>query len=293
MRLQNLFIFILFSTFAATSLSTRAQRNEQLLEEGWRFTKGDVTDAATPGFDDSRWESVTVPHDWAIYGPFSRENDLQNVAVTQNFETQASIKTGRTGGLPYVGVGWYRTTFDTKPDQEVTLVFDGAMSEARVYVNGQEACFWPCGYNSFYCNVTRLINPDGRNNTLAVRLENRPQSSRWYPGAGLYRNVHVITTNRIHIPVWGTQITTPHVADDYASVCLRTSVENSGQKRADFGNGNPFSRRQNRSNERKQGIHKPRATVYPELRSGTAPHFGRPNRPRSTVPSLKYTWKIS
>ena len=230
MRLQNLFIFILFSTFAATSLSTRAQRNEQLLEEGWRFTKGDVTDAATPGFDDSRWESVTVPHDWAIYGPFSRENDLQNVAVTQNFETQASIKTGRTGGLPYVGVGWYRTTFDTKPDQEVTLVFDGAMSEARVYVNGQEACFWPCGYNSFYCNVTRLINPDGRNNTLAVRLENRPQSSRWYPGAGLYRNVHVITTNRIHIPVWGTQITTPHVADDYASVCLRTSVKNSGQK---------------------------------------------------------------
>lgn len=230
MRLQNLFIFILFLTFAATSLSTRAQRNEQLLEEGWRFTKGDVTDAATPGFDDSRWESVTVPHDWAIYGPFSRENDLQNVAVTQNFETQASIKTGRTGGLPYVGVGWYRTTFDTKPDQEVTLVFDGAMSEARVYVNGQEACFWPCGYNSFYCNVTRLINPDGRNNTLAVRLENRPQSSRWYPGAGLYRNVHVITTNRIHIPVWGTQITTPHVADDYASVCLRTSVENSGQK---------------------------------------------------------------
>ena len=230
MRLQNLFIFILFSTFTATSLSTRAQRNEQLLEEGWRFTKGDVTDAATPGFDDSRWESVTVPHDWAIYGPFSRENDLQNVAVTQNFETQASIKTGRTGGLPYVGVGWYRTTFDTKPDQEVTLVFDGAMSEARVYVNGQEACFWPCGYNSFYCNVTRLINPDGRNNTLAVRLENRPQSSRWYPGAGLYRNVHVITTNRIHIPVWGTQITTPHVADDYASVCLRTSVENSGQK---------------------------------------------------------------
>lgn len=230
MRLQNLFIFILFSTFAATSLSTRAQRNEQLLEEGWRFTKGDVKDAATPGFDDSRWESVTVPHDWAIYGPFSRENDLQNVAVTQNFETQASIKTGRTGGLPYVGVGWYRTTFDTKPDQEVTLVFDGAMSEARVYVNGQEACFWPCGYNSFYCNVTRLINPDGRNNTLAVRLENRPQSSRWYPGAGLYRNVHVITTNRIHIPVWGTQITTPHVADDYASVCLRTSVENSGQK---------------------------------------------------------------
>ena len=81
--------------------------------------------------------------------------------------------------------GWYRTSFDVPADKEVTLLFDGAMSEARVYVNGQEACFWPFGYNSFHCNVTPFLNKDGKNNTLAVRLENRPQSSRWYPGAGL------------------------------------------------------------------------------------------------------------
>ena len=79
---------------------------------------------------------------------------------------------------------------------------------------------------SFYCEVTGLLTEDGKNNVLAVRLENRPQSSRWYPGAGLYRNVHVVTTNRIHVPVWGTQLTTPNVKEDFASVCLKTTVVN-------------------------------------------------------------------
>lgn len=206
------------------------QRTETLLEKNWRFTKGDVAEAMKPEFDDTKWETVTVPHDWAIYGPFDRSNDLQNVAVTQNLETAASVKTGRTGGLPYVGVGWYRTTFDAPAGKQVSLVFDGAMSEARVYVNGQEACFWPCGYNSFHCDVTPYIYKDGRPNVLAVRLENRPQSSRWYPGAGLYRNVRVVATEAVHVPVWGTQLTTPHVAADYASVCLKTTVEGAGRQ---------------------------------------------------------------
>lgn len=206
-----------------------AQRTEMLLEKGWKFTKGDVSGAEGTNFNDTHWESVVVPHDWAIYGPFDRNNDLQNVAVTQNFEKEASVKTGRTGGLPYVGVGWYRTRFDVEPGRQTMLVFDGAMSEAKVYVNGKEACFWPFGYNSFYCDVTSFLNHDGKQNLLAVRLENRPQSSRWYPGAGLYRNVRVVTTGQIHVPVWGTQLTTPHVSEDYASVCLRTSVENAGR----------------------------------------------------------------
>lgn len=210
------------------TLNLFAQRSEQSLEKGWKFIKGEVSGAEQTDFNDSSWESVTVPHDWAIYGPFDVNNDLQNVAVTQNFETQASLKTGRTGGLPYVGIGWYRTTFESEPNKNTTLVFDGAMSEARVYVNGKEACFWPCGYNSFHCNVTDLVNADGKNNVLAVRLENRPQSSRWYPGAGIYRHVRVISTEKIHVPVWGTQITTPHVNEDYASVRIRTKIQNSG-----------------------------------------------------------------
>jgi len=207
-----------------------AQRTEVLLEKGWKFFRGDISGAAHPGYDDEQWQAVTVPHDWAIYGPFDRDNDLQKVAVTQNFEKQASVKTGRTGGLPYVGVGWYRTTFTVPARKQATLVFDGAMSEARVYINGQEVCFWPFGYNSFHCDVTPYIYKDGKPNTLAVRLENKPQSSRWYPGAGLYRNVRLLTTEPVCVPVWGTQLTTPHVSDKYASVRLRTEIANAGNK---------------------------------------------------------------
>lgn len=221
--------FYLMAMGFCLTLNLNAQRSEYLLEKGWKFTKGEVSNAEAPAFNDTKWETVTIPHDWAIFGPFDKNNDLQNVAVTQNFETQASLKTGRTGGLPYVGTGWYRTTFHSTPGKQTTLIFDGAMSEARVFVNGKEACFWPYGYNSFYCDVTGLVNEDGKNNVLAVRLENRPQSSRWYPGAGLYRNVHVVTTEKIHVPVWGTQITTLFVKDEYASVCLHTTILNAGK----------------------------------------------------------------
>lgn len=211
-------------------MAVAQQRTETLLEKGWKFMKGDVADAMKLNFDDKQWEAVTVPHDWAIYGPFDRSHDLQEVAVTQNLETAASVKTGRTGGLPYVGVGWYRTTFEAPAGKLVSLVFDGAMSEARVYVNGQEVCFWPCGYNSFHCDVTSYLNKEGVKNQLAVRLENRPQSSRWYPGAGIYRNVRVVAMEAVHVPVWGTQLTTPHVSAEYASVCLKTIVEGAGTK---------------------------------------------------------------
>ena len=218
-------VFFLGLLLSGYSFAAWAQRSESLLERDWLFHRGEAAGAAAVAYDDGDWQRVTVPHDWAITGPFDRQNDLQKVAVTQNFETEASVKTGRTGGLPYVGVGWYRRSFRATPGKRCTLVFDGAMSEARVYVNGHEAIFWPCGYNSFHCDVTGLVRPDGGENTLAVRLENRPQSSRWYPGAGLYRKVRVVETEPIHVPVWGTQLTTPHVAADFASVCLRTTVE--------------------------------------------------------------------
>ena len=224
-------IAIAFALCSLYPLHGLAQRTERLLTQGWRFVNTDVDDAAKPDFDDSRWESVTVPHDWAIKGPFDRSHDLQEVAVTQNGESVATVKTGRTGGLPYVGTGWYRTHFDVSPQSgAVTLVFDGAMSEAHVYVNGSEACFWPFGYNSFFCDVTPLLNADGQDNVLAVRLENLPQSSRWYPGAGLYRNVHVVETGEVHVPTWGTQISTPHVDTQYASVKLKTSIVGAGDK---------------------------------------------------------------
>ncbi|MDD6538176.1 MAG: glycoside hydrolase family 2 TIM barrel-domain containing protein [Bacteroidales bacterium] len=217
--------FFLMALMALSPSLLCAQRSEQDLTHGWRFHQGAAEGAESPDFNDQNWQSVNVPHDWAITGPFSRDHDLQKVAVTQNFETEASVKTGRTGGLPYVGEGWYRTSFRSTAGKHVSLVFEGAMSEAKVYVNGTQAIFWPYGYNAFHCDVTSLLRPNGEANVLAVHLENKPQSSRWYPGAGLFRHVKVVETERVHIPVWGTQVTTPHVAADYASVCLRTTIE--------------------------------------------------------------------
>ena len=204
-------IFVLSAI--SLSIGAQAQRSETLLRD-WEFHKGE--EAAS-------WQKVTVPHDWAIYGPFGYDNDLQNVAVTQNGETQASLKTGRTGGLPYVGVGWYRTSFRVPQGKSATLVFDGAMSEARVWVNGRQAIYWPYGYNSFYVDITSLLKPEG-DNLLEVRLENRPNSSRWYPGAGLYRNVRLLVTDPVHVDVWGAYVTTPHVERDFASVRVQTSI---------------------------------------------------------------------
>lgn len=225
---------ILFGLLILITVSIHSQRTEFLIEKGWKFTKGDFPAAVNNTFDDGAWQTVTIPHDWAIYGPFDRKYDLQTVAVTQNAETTATVKTGRTGGLPYIGIGWYRNSFDVDQfdatEKRVTLLFDGAMSEARVYVNGKEAIFWPFGYNSFHCDVTDLLNKDGKNNLLAVRLENKPESSRWYPGAGLYRNVHVVVTDAVHVPVWGTYITTPFVSEEYASVNLKTQIANSNGK---------------------------------------------------------------
>ena len=202
----------------------RSSRVETSLKDGWRFHRGEADGAFMPAYDDSEWDKVSVPHDWAITGPFSIENDLQTVRIVQNMETKASLKTGRTGGLPYVGIGWYRTEFSVPEGMTAELLFDGAMSGARVYVNGHEVCFWPYGYSPFHCDVTPYLNKSG-SNVLAVRLENLPFSSRWYPGAGLYRNVHLVCTSaKAHIPVWGTFVSTPSVHKDMASVSLGISL---------------------------------------------------------------------
>ena len=212
---------VLALALTAFPLAGSAQRTETLLKKGWQFTRGEGTEQTV-------WQPVEVPHDWAIYGPFAIENDLQVVAVEQNGETEKSLKTGRTGGLPFIGKGEYRTTFEL-PDLEgkaVTLIFDGAMSHAHVRVNGREVAYWPYGYNSFWVDLDGVAKPG--TNELQVNLENREKQSRWYPGAGLYRNVHLLVTDKVHIPVWGTCVTTPHVGEEYASVRLDITVAGTG-----------------------------------------------------------------
>lgn len=224
--MKTSYLLILLFCFCYTGLTAQT-RLEFLLEDNWKFTREDQADAAAVNFNDSKWQKVTIPHDWAIYGPFSSRNDVQHVAITQDGQKEALEHAGRTGGLPFVGTGWYRTHF-TIPSfikgKRVALLFDGAMSHAKVYVNGKEAGYWPYGYNSFFFDITDYVN-GSNDNTLAVRLENLAESSRWYPGAGIYRNVHVIVTSDAHIPVWGTQVTTPEIHPGFAKVNLKTTIE--------------------------------------------------------------------
>ncbi|WP_392419736.1 DUF4982 domain-containing protein [Capnocytophaga canis] len=219
--MKNIFLSTILVGMSSLSLAQTTQR----LEKNWKFTREDNKNFSQVAVNDKKWQSVTVPHDWAIYGPFDIENDVQRTAIKQDGQVAPIEHSGRTGGLPFVGVGWYRTSFDVadfNADKKVFIQFDGAMSNAEVFVNGQKAGEWHHGYNTFFFDVTSLVKE--KNNTLAVRLENLTQQSRWYPGAGLYRNVHIITKHKNHIPIWGVQITTPVVKKNFAKVVIKTEL---------------------------------------------------------------------
>ena len=192
-------------------MSVDAQRKETRLGR-WAFSRAEQLDAVAPstvGYDDRKWQMVNVPHDWAISGPFDKEIDKQTVAIVQNGEKEATEKTGRSGSLPWIGAGWYRTTFTVGKDcQRAVLNFDGAMAEPVVYVNGKKAGEWKYGYNAFNVDVTPFINKDGSANTLAVHLQNVEESSRWYPGAGLFRPVTLIETQQQALDEWGVNVNT-------------------------------------------------------------------------------------
>lgn len=229
--MRKIFIFTLLCFFVTLSVTKAQTRTEVTLKKGWKFTREDNNASSEVNYDDAKWQSVTVPHDWAIYGPFDKSNDIHRMAIVQDGQTTAIEHYGRTGGLPFTGAGWYRLKFDV-PDyaagKQVQIKFDGAMSNSRVYLNGKEVGFWPNGYNTFHYDLTPYLNADGKNNTLAVRLENFEEQSRWYPGAGLYRNVHLIVTNKTHIPVWGSYVTTPEINKDFARVNVKTKVKTDG-----------------------------------------------------------------
>ena len=217
--------FLLAAMLLFPLLISAQVRTERLLETGWKFTREDSQQFSHPEYDDSGWQTVRIPHDWAIYGPFSINNDKQNVAITQDGQKEAMEHAGRTGGLPFVGPGWYRLEFDAPEftlGNSCRLIFDGAMSNADVYINGKHAAFWPYGYNSFIVDATPYMKA-GETNHLAVRLENYNESSRWYPGAGLYRNVHLVITKDAYIPDWGTYMYTSKLGDGYA--WLQSNVE--------------------------------------------------------------------
>ena len=189
-------------------------RKELILDKGWMFSHDSV-----------EWKQVTVPHDWAISGPFDKKWDLQFVAIEQNGEKEKTEKSGRSGALPWIGKGYYHTTvsIDQLPASAI-LVFDGAMSEPVVRVNGKMAGYWAYGYNAFRLDVARLLRKG--TNTIDVTLNNMEESSRWYPGGGIYRPVKLILGESTLIDDWATFCYTSGVENNVANLSVQTALWN-------------------------------------------------------------------
>ena len=200
---------ILTAFLLATTVAVAQQRQEIILSDDWQFSR-----------DNQTWQTVSVPHDWAISGPFDKKWDLQVVAIVQNGEKEATEKSGRSGSLPWIGKGYYKRTFTIPTGFKgcAELVFDGAMAEPTVYVNGQKAGYWAYGYNTFRIDVTPFVK-EGENQ-LAVYLQNLEESSRWYPGAGIYRPVTLVLTGENRLDRWGMFVRTVELQKDQALVAV-------------------------------------------------------------------------
>ncbi|KIC92632.1 beta-galactosidase GalB [Flavihumibacter solisilvae] len=167
-------------------------------------------------FNDAAWQKLSLPHDWAITGPFRIELD------------------GGTGKLPWKGIGWYRKHFTipaADANKKIFIDFDGAMANAKIWLNGRYVGTWPYGYTSFRMDLSPYIQP-GKENVLAVRLDTEQWDSRWYPGAGIYRHVWLVKTDPVHVDHWGTYITTPRITEASADVNIAVTVRNHSKKDA-------------------------------------------------------------
>ena len=183
-----------------------------------------------PSWDFSRdgkaWQQVAVPHDWAIAGPFDKKWDLQMVAIEQNGEKEKTEKSGRSGALPWIGEGMYKMNLQLpKGYKRAVLVFDGAMSQPVVKVNGKEAGRWAYGYNAFRIDITPYVQFGGKKNLVEVHLNNVEESSRWYPGGGLYRPVSVELYGNENFSTWDTFVRTLKADKQEAEVEVNALLE--------------------------------------------------------------------
>ena len=223
MRISIKILFIYFMGFQANA----QVRTVQVLDTNWRFVNQDINATTLNQLDDATWQTVNVPHDWAVLGNFDMNIDRQMVQVVEDGEKTAKLRTGRTGALPCFNVGWYRRVLPVSKADEgkrIFIEFDGAMSRAKVYVNGQYVGEWPYGYSSFSFEITKFLQFNTEN-TVSVRLENKTESSRWYPGAGIYRNVRLVKTATARIAQWGTYITTPTISEKTGEINIKTTID--------------------------------------------------------------------
>ena len=254
LKMRKAFIFILLSVYFLSWSNEVASQERINLNRDWRYQENDpsgtdstlhysrlkpyllpcandfiksgqkhIRPAGNPGgevayvkpdFDDSSWRQLNLPHDWAIEGPFNIDY------------------VGATGKLPYWGIRWYRKSFELSPKdtgKQIYLDIDGAMSYSSVWCNGQFVGGWPYGYASYRLDLTPYVKA-GKKNTLAIRLDNPDDASRWYPGSGIYRNVWLVKTSPVHVAQWGTFIRNKEISTDKAVMDMTLQLENNTGK---------------------------------------------------------------
>ncbi len=216
-KAARLFCLSLFALLFTLKGFTQQARSVADFDKGWHFNLGDVKDGEKTSLNDAGWRLLNLPHDWSIEGKFSKDNPA----------------TPEGGALPG-GIGWYRKTFTVPASSKNKLIyidFDGVYQKSDVWINGHHLGFRPNGYISFRYELTPYLNFGG-SNTIAVKVDNSVQpNSRWYSGSGIYRNVWLVTTNKVAVDHWGTYVTTPIVNNDFATINLSIQIRNNTGKK--------------------------------------------------------------
>ena len=207
---------LIFSVWFVYRTRVVEPRTESAIDLNWRFSLGDPEGAGTPGFDDSKWRYVTVPHDWMIEQPVNISNP-----------------SGNAGGYFPGGIGWYRKSLDMSSFQESEhfyLLFEGVYRNADVYFNGTHLGNHAYGYSSFYYDISGLIRKDTLN-IIAVRTDcSEMPGDRWYSGAGIFRPVRLIATSSLHVPPWGNWLSSTLDSTGKAGLKVSTEIRNDGRK---------------------------------------------------------------
>ncbi|HMM03952.1 MULTISPECIES: glycoside hydrolase family 2 TIM barrel-domain containing protein [unclassified Dysgonomonas] len=213
---RNYFILFFIISFVIVSCQKHEEsQRARLFDENWLFHYGDIPNGQVADLYVAGWTAVDLPHDWSVEMPFAK--------------SEGGIAIGQTQG----GTAWYRKIFvipESGLDKRQLLYFEGVYMESEVWVNGRQVSFHPYGYTSFFCDITELCNPVGRENTVAVKVKNEGRNSRWYAGSGIYRHVWLITTDKLHLDEWATSITTDNISDEKANVNLSIDVFNKTNK---------------------------------------------------------------
>jgi len=225
------FLFCFILCYVISYSQNNTIKRTRLFDTGWRFSKDSALSAEAPEYDDSKWRTINLPHDWSI-------EDLSNQTPDASVGPFSRSSIGQSAtGFTVGGTGWYRKEFISEKSFQgriVTIYFDGVYMNADVWINGHHLGNHPYGYTPFFFNLTPYLKPAGQKNKLAVRVQNEGKNSRWYSGSGIYRHVILTVTDQVHVENWGVYITTPEVSVNGATVQIETAISNEQKKESNI-----------------------------------------------------------